>query len=129
MPGRTVARMRRYCFLLRIRPERLEEYRQRHRAVWPELLCALRDTGWTRYSLFLNDEGLLVGYVEATDLEASLAAMASLDVNQRWQAEMAEYIETPDGRRPDEAFLLLDEVFHLETQLDTIAPPVGAPKG
>jgi L-rhamnose mutarotase len=119
----------RYCFLLRVRPGRLAEYRERHRAVWPEMLEALRDTGWTNYSLFLAPDGLLVGYVEAADLAASRAAMAALDVNARWQAEMTEYLDTLDGRRPDEAFVLLDEVFHLETQLDTLAPVAGAPKG
>jgi L-rhamnose mutarotase len=118
----------RYCFLLRVKPDRLEEYRERHRAVWPELLEALRDTGWTRYSLFLSPDGLLVGHVEAEDLQASRDAMAALAVNARWQAEMAELMDT-DGRRPDEAFVLLDEVFHLETQLDTLAPVVGASKG
>ena len=61
--------MSRYCFLLQVRPDRLEEYVDRHRAVWPEMLAALRDTGWHNYSLFLRDDGLLVGYVEADDLD------------------------------------------------------------
>jgi L-rhamnose mutarotase len=61
--------MARYCFLLRVRPERLDEYRRRHAAVWPEMLQALADTGW-RNSLFLADDGRLVGYVEADDLQA-----------------------------------------------------------
>lgn len=120
--------VKRHCFVLRVRADRLAEYRARHAAVWPELLCALRDTGWTRYSLFLKDDGLLVGFVEAEDLAASAQAMAALDVNARWQAEMTQYFEPLDGRRPDEAFLLLDEVFHLETQLNTLAP-AGASKG
>ena len=34
--------MARYCFQLQVRPERLAEYRERHRAVWPEMLAALR---------------------------------------------------------------------------------------
>ncbi|MEO9237548.1 MAG: L-rhamnose mutarotase, partial [Jatrophihabitantaceae bacterium] len=59
--------MNRHCFLLRVRPDRLAEYRQRHAAVWPEMLLALRDCGWTNYSLFLRPDGLLVGYLEAAD--------------------------------------------------------------
>ena len=61
--------MSRYCFKLQVRPDRLEEYVDRHRAVWPDMLAALRDTGWHNYSLFLRDDGLLVGYVEADDLD------------------------------------------------------------
>jgi|SRR5829696_5390797 len=107
---------KRYCFLLRVRPDRLDEYRQRHKTVWPEMLQALADTGWRNYTLFLHEDGLLVGYVEADDLEASLAAMARTDVNARWQAEMAPFFVGLEGG-PDEGLVLLDEIFHLEDQL------------
>jgi len=109
--------MNRYCFLLRVRPDRLAEYVERHRAVWPEMLAALKESGWHNYSLFARDDGLLVGYVESPDLAAARAAMAATEVNARWQARMAEFFTGLDGRRPDEGFELLDEVFHLETQL------------
>ena len=46
--------MERVCFLLQVRPERIEEYKERHRAVWPEMQAALRETGWTNYSLFFS---------------------------------------------------------------------------
>ena len=103
----------RYCFNLQVRPERMAEYAERHQAVWPEMLNALRATGWRNYSLFLRTDGLLIGYVEADDLEASVAAMARTDVNARWQDEMAEFFTGIDGRPPDEGFVLLTEVFHL----------------
>ena len=100
----------RYCFNLQIRPERIAEYVERHQAVWPEMQDALRATGWRNYSLFLRSDGLLVGYVEADDLAASQAAMAALDVNTRWQAQMAPFFT---GGSPDDGFPLLTEVFHL----------------
>ena len=109
--------MARYCFLLQVRPELLGEYRARHAQVWPEMLHALRDTGWRNYSLFVRDDGLLVGYVEADDLAAAQAAMAATDVNRRWQADMARYFTGLDGRGPDEGFLLLEEIFNLDEQL------------
>jgi len=106
--------MQRVCFLLKVRPDRLDEYAERHSHVWPEMLEALSSTGWTNYSLFLKEDGLLVGYFETPSLQAALDGMAQTDVNQRWQAEMAEFFESLDGRRPDEAFLTLTEVFHLD---------------
>jgi len=109
--------MTRYCFLLQVKPELLGEYRERHAAVWPDMLQALRDSGWRNYSLFARDDGLLVGYVEADDLDAAQRAMAETDVNARWQAEMSRYFTGLDGRGPDESFLLLDEVFNLDDQL------------
>ena len=112
--------MTRYCFLLQVRPELLGEYRERHAAVWPDMLAALQDSGWHNYSIFARPDGLLVGYVEAEDLDAAQAAMSSTDVNARWQAEMSRYFVGLDGRAADEQFALLDEVFHLEDQLSRI---------
>ncbi len=109
--------MNRYCFWLQVRPDRLDEYVDRHRHVWPDMQAALRDSGWHNYSLFLRDDGLLIGYVEAEDLEAAQKAMAATEVNTRWQAEMTEFFTSQDGREegrpPDESFLLLPEIFHL----------------
>ena len=105
--------MERVCFLLRVRPDRLEDYKARHRAVWPEMLAALRATGWRNYSLFLDADGILVGYLETEDFERAVAAMEETDVNARWQAEMAEFFELPSGERPDTGLRRLEEVFHL----------------
>jgi L-rhamnose mutarotase len=103
----------RVCFLLRVRPDRLDEYRARHREVWPEILAALRETGWSNYSLFLRADGLLVGYLETEDFERAQAAMAERDVNARWQADMAPFFELPGDERPDTGLERLEEVFHL----------------
>jgi L-rhamnose mutarotase len=105
--------MERVCFLLRVRPDRLGEYRARHRDVWPEMLAALSTAGWRNYSLFLGEDGLLVGYLETDDFAAALRAMEATDVNARWQAEMAGFFELPGGARPDTGFRRLEEVFHL----------------
>jgi L-rhamnose mutarotase len=110
--------MRRVCFTLQVDPARLTEYRERHRAVWPEMLAALRESGWHDYSLFLRDDGLLVGYLMTEDLEAAQSAMEATDVNRRWQAEMAQYFVELPGGRPDRGFIVLDEVFNLDAQLD-----------
>jgi L-rhamnose mutarotase len=94
---------------LQVRPDRLVEYRERHRAVWPEMLAALRDAGWGNYSLFLREDGLLVGYLETEDFAAAQEAMARTEVNERWQREMGAFFDT----RADEAMQPLEEVFHL----------------
>jgi L-rhamnose mutarotase len=107
----------RVCFQLQVKPDRIAEYRSRHASVWPDMLRALADTGWHNYSLFLRQDGLLIGYFETPSLEQALAGMAATEVNARWQAEMGELFEDLGGRAPDEGFLVLDEIFHLEDQL------------
>lgn len=106
----------RVCFQLHVKPERIDEYRERHAAVWPEMLEALKATGWNNYSLFLRDDGLLIGYVETPSIVDAQAAMARTDVNARWQAEMGDFFVDLDVP-PDEGFVRLTEVFHLEDQL------------
>ncbi|MDT0347341.1 L-rhamnose mutarotase [Streptomyces litchfieldiae] len=105
--------MSRVCFLLKVREDRIEEYRARHADVWPEMRAALSAAGWHNYSLFLREDGLLVGYLETDDFAAAQEAMAATEVNARWQAEMGEFFESLDGARPDEAMKPLPEVFHL----------------
>ena len=102
----------RVCFTLRVRPDRIDEYRARHREVWPEMRAALSEAGWHNYSLFLAEDGLLIGYLECDDFDAALAGMARTEVNARWQAQMAEFFEG-DGNA-DERMRPLDEVFHLD---------------
>ncbi len=115
--------MQRVCFQLQVKPERLDEYVARHAAVWPEMLAALARTGWTNYSLFLRDDGLLIGYLETPSLAAAQAGMAATEVNARWQAEMAGFFVDLGEGRPDTAMTQLREIFHLEDQL---TQPEGA---
>ena len=64
------------------------------------MLDALATTGWHNYSLFLRDDGLLVGYLETDDFAAAQAAMEGTDVNARWQAEMAAVLRRPRRGAP-----------------------------
>jgi len=98
----------RVCFQLHVRPERIAEYRERHRTVWPEMLDALSEAGWSNYSLFLRPDGLLIGYLETEDFEAATAAMDATDINARWQADMAPFFSQ------ELSFERLEEVFHLD---------------
>ena len=105
--------MKRVCFVLQVKPDRLAEYKARHRNVWPDMQKALRETGWNNYSLFLRPDGLLVGYLETENFELARAGMAQREVNQRWQREMADFFVQPEGVLPDRAMQPLEEVFHL----------------
>ncbi|MBF6520263.1 L-rhamnose mutarotase [Nocardia farcinica] len=103
----------RVCFLLSLRPDRIEDYLAAHTTVWPEMLAALREAGWTNYSLFLRPEdGLVVGYLETPDFAAAQAAMAASEVDARWQATMAQYFQP--GARPGDGMHRLTEYFHLD---------------
>jgi L-rhamnose mutarotase len=107
--------MKRIGFLLKVKPDRIEEYKLRHQAVWPEMLDALRRTGWHNYSLFMREDGLLFGYFEAAEsFQASLAGMSQEDVNAQWQDFMAPFFENLTGAHADQSMVEMEEVFHLD---------------
>lgn len=109
------AGIERICFLMKLRADRIDDYLGAHSEVWPEMLDALRRTGWHNYSLFLRpDDGLVVGYLETDDFDRATREMADTDINDRWQQTMAPYFEAPAGRHPDQAMFRLDEYFHLD---------------
>lgn len=112
--------MRRVCFTLQVDPSVVGEYRTRHERVWPEMLKALRDSGWHDYSLHIRDDGLLVGTLLTDDLSAAQDAMDATDVNARWQAGMAPFFTGIGGAAPDRGLTVLEEIFHLDTQLAAI---------
>lgn len=93
----------------------MQEYKRHHEEVWPDMLQALRYAGWHNYSLFVREDGLLFGYFETPEsLQAAQALMVEKEVNTRWQEFMAPFFESSDNMRPDEMFLELTEIFHLD---------------
>jgi len=100
----------RSAFVLRVRPDMLDEYVAAHRDVWPELLAALREAGIRNYTIFRNGNEMF-GYFESDDLEAAGAYMAAQEVNARWQDAMAGLLEE---RVPDAGPPALEEVFRLD---------------
>jgi L-rhamnose mutarotase len=105
--------MNRVGFQFKVRQDRLAEYKEHHKQVWPEMLDALRETGWHNYSLFLREDGLIFGYFETEEsLAAAQAKMAAKEVNIRWQEFMSSFMDA--SARPDATFVELEEYFHLD---------------
>jgi L-rhamnose mutarotase len=108
--------VQRICFELTVRKERIDEYRERHAAVWPSMLREIEYSGRRNYSLFLRPDGQLIGYYETDDAEASNAYLAASVVAAHWEREMAPFFHHLDGR-PDEGATVIPEIFHLAEQL------------
>ena len=117
----------RVCFQLQVDSARLDEYRERHASVWPDMLRAIEDSGRRNYSLFLREDGLLIGYYETDDDVASQRALEHDPRTAAWEAEMADFFIALDGARPDQGAPRLTEVFHLEDQLAAL--PAHAASG
>ncbi len=107
--------MKRIGFVLKVRRDKIEEYKQHHKQVWPEMLDALRRSGWNNYSLFMKPDGTLFGYFETPEsLQRAVEEMSKEEVNTKWQRFMAPYFEALEASQPDEVLQELEEVFHLD---------------
>ena len=109
----------RICFRLQIAPHLLAEYIERHTPVWPEMLDEIAASGRRNYSLYLAEDGLLIGYYETDDDDAARAYLASSPVAARWEADMQRFFVGLEGR-PDLAAVPLIEMFHLEDQIAAV---------
>lgn len=105
--------MKRVGFQFKIRQDCLTEYKELHRHVWPEMLAALRESGWHNYTLFMRNDGLIFGYFETDEsLTTAQVRMSAKDINTRWQEFMSPFVDAQT--RPDETFIELEEYFHLD---------------
>ncbi|WP_309231550.1 L-rhamnose mutarotase [Curtobacterium luteum] len=106
----------RVCFRLQVATEHLDVYRTQHAAVWPAMLRTIAAAGRRNYSLFLDDDGLLIGYYETDSVADADAALAASEVAATWEAHMQGLFDGATGRA-DQTARVLPEVFNLEDQL------------
>jgi L-rhamnose mutarotase len=82
--------------LWRVKPGCADEYRRRHRAIWPELESALRRAGVRSYTIYLHDE-LVFSHMEVVSYAAMVEQLASDPVALRWEDRFADILEYPDA--------------------------------
>ena len=103
--------MQRLAFTMRVRPDRVADYVEWHRAVWPSVLDAIERSGIKRYSIFLRDNELFF-FLEAEDIAASLRYLDGDPEHARWNREVTgDMFETKLNVGAPEG---LPEVFRFE---------------
>jgi L-rhamnose mutarotase len=109
--------MRRFGQLIGLRPERLEEYKRYHAAVWPEILGALRKAEIRNYSIFHFD-GKLFAYFEYhgpdAEFEERMREIARAPRMRDWWDVMDPMQLPPAGREPGAWWANMEEVFHTD---------------
>ena len=107
---------------MQVAPALLDEYVARHAPLWPEMLAEIAASGRRNYSLFLGDDGRLIGYYETDDDAAAHAYLTASPVAARWEAQMAGFFVDLEGR-PDQPAAPLTEIFNLHVQLTESTRP------
>jgi L-rhamnose mutarotase len=107
--------MKRYGSVIGVRPEKLEEYKRLHAAVWPDVLKMIKDCNIRNYSIYYKD-GYLFSYFEYTgsDFDADMAKMAADPTTQKWWAVCKPCQSPLPARKPGEWWADMEEVFHCD---------------
>ena len=112
--------MKRYGSVIGLRPEKLEEYKELHAAVWPDVLKMIKQCHIRNYSIYLRqlDDGrhYLFSYFEytGTDFAADMAMMAADPTTQKWWAVCKPCQQPLANRTPQEWWADMEEVFHCD---------------
>lgn len=105
--------MQRIAFQLRIKADKIAEYDEAHRHVWPELIAELESFGVTEYSIFRRDQQLFL-YMQVADYGKLTRHLETSTVNLQWQKMMAPLFEPIPGLRPGEKQAMMTEVFFMK---------------
>jgi len=107
--------MKRYGMLIKVRPEKLDEYKELHANPWPGVLKTIHDCNIRNYSIYLKD-GFLFGYYEyiGDDYAADLAKIAADPVTQEWWKHTDPCQEPLSTRKEGEWWAIMEEVFHCD---------------
>ena len=102
--------MSREAFALEIRPDKVADYVEAHRQVWPEVLEAIHRAGIRNFTIFLHDN-IAFGYFECDDPVEANAVLASDPDCIRWEDWMAEFLS---DRVPADGAPALTEIFRFD---------------
>ena len=107
--------MQRYGMLIKVRSEKLDEYKELHANPWPGVLKTIHDCNIRNYSIYLKDE-VLFGYYEyiGDDYAADMAKMAADPVTQEWWKHTDPCQEPLSTRQEVEWWAIMEEVFHCD---------------
>ena len=107
--------VRRHGQVIRVRSEKLEEYKAYHADVWPGVLDTIRRCNMRNYSIY-QKEGYLFAYFEyvGEDFAADMAKMAADPTTQEWWDIMMPIQEPLDTRAEGEWWAEMEEVFHTD---------------
>lgn len=107
--------MKRYGQIIKIRPEKIAEYKKLHANVWSKVSSMIAECNIKNYSIFLRDN-YLFAYFEyhGTDFESDMAKMAADKTTQEWWSECDPCQEAIKTATKDEWWVTMEEVFYQE---------------
>ncbi len=107
--------MERFGSIIRLKPEKLDEYKELHAHVWPDVLKMIKVCNIQNYSIYYKD-GYLFSYFEYTgnDFSVDMKKMAADPTTQAWWKLTEPCQEPLESRSEGEWWASMEEFFHLD---------------
>lgn len=107
--------MQRYGMVIKVKPDKFQEYKQLHVQVWPDVLKMIKECNIRNYSIYHKD-GYLFSYFEyfGDDFETDMAKMAADPTTQKWWDECKPCLEPLETRAEGELWATMEELFHCD---------------
>jgi L-rhamnose mutarotase len=106
--------MKRYAFIMKIKPELKADYIKAHNEIWPDMAKAIRECGVRNYSIYLRPDGTLFAYLEGDDPKIALERLRNSEVNARWQKAMDRFFVKKDPTIVGAEIEEIEEAFHID---------------
>lgn len=105
--------MKRYGSVIKVKSDKLDEYKKLHADVWPDVLKMIKECNIVNYSIYYKD-GYLFSYYEysGNDYEEDMAKMAADPITQKWWEICKPCQEPLTTREKGEWWADMEEVFH-----------------
>ncbi|NII82637.1 L-rhamnose mutarotase [Pedobacter riviphilus] len=109
--------MKRYCLALDLVDDAklIEEYKQYHQSVWPEIKESISSSGIENLDIYHTGNRLfmIMEVNESFSFEAKSAADLANPKVQEWETLMWKFQQALPGAKPGEKWILMDQIFKL----------------
>ena len=109
--------MKKFCLALDLKDDAklISEYEAYHKAVWPEILKSITDSGITNMEIYRagNRLFMIMETIDEFSFEAKSKADASNTKVQEWEQLMWKYQQAIPGAKPGEKWVMMDKIFSL----------------
>lgn len=100
--------MKKYCAVIELKHEHIEDYINIHKNAWPELLKTIKEAGM-KEEIIYNFKDMSIIFFECEDIDSIYKKLGETDVVKRWDAAVQPWFASE--------FIFPEKIFDLNQQL------------
>lgn len=109
--------MKRYCLVIELKEENVEEYCDIHKNPWPEILSAIKDAQ-AKELLIWNYKNLSIVYYECEDINKVYESLGKEEITKKWNVKVGPWIAQAPNLDGSGKVETCEKIFDLNQQLE-----------